>query len=152
MRVRPLLRMCAAFYALSFASGLMAQTLQVVNADGKATTLTVAQIAAVPHVTVNVKDHDTPAQFEGVPLSAVLTLAGVQLGSSLRGPRMAEARWWRLLTATRPSLPWPKSIPILPPDRSSSPTNVTASRWTPKKARCASLLLATNARRDGCGR
>ena len=61
------------------------------RADGTSTTLTAAQITALPHVTISVKDHDTPAQFEGVPLAAVLALAGVQLGNSMRGPRMTEA-------------------------------------------------------------
>jgi hypothetical protein len=68
-----------------------AQSLQVTRADGTSTTLTAAQISALPHVTVSTKDHDTPAQFEGVPVSAVLALVGVQLGSTMRGPRLAEA-------------------------------------------------------------
>lgn len=85
------LYLAALLGVLALAAVAQAQSLQVVHADGSSTTLTAAQIAALPHVTVSVKDHDTPAQFEGVPLSAVLTLAGVQLGSSLRGARMAEA-------------------------------------------------------------
>ena len=76
---------------LLFVSGLSAQTLQVVNTDGHATTLTAAQIANAPHVAVDAHDHAGAAHFEGVPLSAVLALAGVQLGDTLRGPRMAEA-------------------------------------------------------------
>ncbi len=77
--------------SLLFVSGLSAQTLQVVNADGHSTTLTAAQIANAPHVTVDAREHAAAAHFEGVPLSAVLTLAGIQLGDSMRGPRMAEA-------------------------------------------------------------
>jgi len=50
-----------------------------------------AQITALPHVTVKVNEHRTPAQFEGASLPAVLNLAGVPLGSSLRGPRLTEA-------------------------------------------------------------
>jgi hypothetical protein len=76
---------------LLFVSGLSAQTLQVVNPDGHSTTLTAAQIANAPHVAVDAHDHAGAAHFEGVPLSAVLSLAGVQLGDTLRGPRMAEA-------------------------------------------------------------
>ncbi len=76
---------------LLFISGLSAQTLQVVDADGHATTLTAAQIANAPHVAVDTHDHAAAAHFEGVPLSAVLSLAGVQLGDTMRGPRMAEA-------------------------------------------------------------
>jgi hypothetical protein len=76
---------------LLFVSGLIAQTLQVVNTDAHATTLAAAQIANAPHVAVEAHDHAGAAHFEGVPLSAVLSLAGVQLGDTLRGPRMAEA-------------------------------------------------------------
>ncbi|HZD30709.1 MAG TPA: molybdopterin-binding protein, partial [Candidatus Angelobacter sp.] len=47
---------------LASASGLMAQSLQVTRADGTSATLTAAQIATLPHVSVDVKDHDTPAQ------------------------------------------------------------------------------------------
>jgi hypothetical protein len=84
-------RLGLALAAFALAPTLSAQTLQVVRADGTSTTLTAAQIASAPHVTVNAKDHDTPVQFEGVPLSEVLTLAGVKLGSSMRGARLTEA-------------------------------------------------------------
>ena len=67
-----------------------AQTLQIINAEGHATTLTAAQIASAAHVGVDVRDHDSPARFEGVPVSTLLSLAGIQLGDSLRGPRLAE--------------------------------------------------------------
>ena len=76
---------------LLFVSGLIAQTLQVVNTGAHTTTLAAAQIANAPHVAVEAHDHAGAAHFEGVPLSAVLSLAGVQLGDTLRGPRMAEA-------------------------------------------------------------
>ena len=46
-----------------------AQTLQIINAEGHATTLTAAQIASAAHVGVDVRDHDSPARFEGVPVS-----------------------------------------------------------------------------------
>lgn len=70
---------------------LSAQTLQVVNADGHSTTLTAAQIAGLAHQTINVRDHDTPAQFEGVPLAALCSKAGIELGDKLRGTRLTEA-------------------------------------------------------------
>jgi hypothetical protein len=81
----------SAFCCLLFVAGLSAQTVQVVGADGHATILTAARIANASHVAVDAHDHSGPAHFEGVPLSAVLVLAGVQLGDTLRGPRMAEA-------------------------------------------------------------
>ena len=80
-----------AFCFLLVVSGVLAQTLQVINADGHSTTVTAAQIAATSHLTVSVRDHDVPAQFEGVPLATLLSMAGVQLGDKLRGPRMTEA-------------------------------------------------------------
>jgi hypothetical protein len=86
-------RLClgAVMCVLTLVPSLAAQSLQVVRADGTSTTLTMAQIAGLLHITVEVKDHDMPARFEGVPLSAVLNLAGVELGHSLRGARMTEA-------------------------------------------------------------
>jgi hypothetical protein len=82
--------LCALSVVAAVAVGLHAQTLQVINADGHSTTVTAAQIASLPHVTVEVSDHDTPAKFEGVPLSAVLSLTGIPLGDTLRGPRLTE--------------------------------------------------------------
>jgi hypothetical protein len=76
--------------SLLLVSGLCAQTVQVIHTDGHATTITAAQIANAPHVAVDAHDHGGAAHFEGVPLSAVLSLAGVQLGDAMRGPRMAE--------------------------------------------------------------
>jgi hypothetical protein len=74
-----------------FFSGLgWGQSLQIIDAAGHATTVTAAQIVSLPHVTVNVKDHDTAALFDGVPLATVLSSAGIQLGDKLRGPRLTE--------------------------------------------------------------
>jgi len=83
------LPMCFACFFF-FVCGLSAQTLQIINAEGEATTLTAAQIAKLPHTTVKVRDHDADAQFVGVPLAALLSSAGIQLGDAIRGPRMAE--------------------------------------------------------------
>jgi len=67
-----------------------AQTLQIIDPDGHATAVTAAQIANLPHHTIDVRDHDKPAQFEGVPLAALFAMAGIQLGDALRGPRLTE--------------------------------------------------------------
>ena len=92
MRLRGF-RLCLATAVFAFATApvLCAQSLQVTRADGTVTTLTAAQIAALPHVSVNVKDHETPAQFDGVPLSAVLKLAGVEMGTQMKGPQLTQA-------------------------------------------------------------
>jgi hypothetical protein len=67
-----------------------AQTLQITNAEDHSATVTAAQIAALPRVTINLIDHDKPVMFEGVALAQVLSTAGVELGDALRGPRMTE--------------------------------------------------------------
>ncbi len=82
--------LCVVFVVAIATCKLRAQTVQVINADGHSTTVTAAQIANLPHVSVEVSDHDNPAKFEGVPLSVVLSGAGIPLGDTLRGPRLAE--------------------------------------------------------------
>ncbi len=81
---------CLAFCCILVVPAMSAQTLQIINAEGRSTTITAAQIAGAPHVTVEVHDHDAPAHFAGVPLAAVLAMAGVELGDKLRGNRLAE--------------------------------------------------------------
>ena len=76
---------------LLFSAGLAAQTLQVIDEAGHSTAVTAAQIARLARVTIEVKYHETPAKFEGVALSVLLSSAGVQLGDKLRGPRLTEA-------------------------------------------------------------
>ena len=41
--------------------GLSAQTLQIIDTEGHSTTVTGVQIAKTQRVTVNGRDHDTPA-------------------------------------------------------------------------------------------
>jgi len=81
---------CVACCFSFFVAGLSAQTLQIINADGHLSNITAAQIANLPHVTVEARDHDVPARFEGVPVSALLSTAGIQLGDTMHGPRMTE--------------------------------------------------------------
>jgi len=84
-----------AFLSFAFVSVFLThaaeQSLTVTNTDGHSTTISAAQIASASRVSVSVEEHGTAAKFEGVPLSTVLTMSGVQLGDSLRGPRMADA-------------------------------------------------------------
>ena len=86
-RSLPFIAMCCFLFAVT---ALSAQTLQVTDTEGHATTLSATQIATLPRSTIKVLDHDKPAEFEGVSLASVLALAGVQLGDKLRGPRMTE--------------------------------------------------------------
>ena len=71
-------------------TGLSAQSLQVIDTEGKATTLSAAQIFALPRVTVSTAEHGIPAQFEGVSLAGLLELAGIHMGDTLRGARLTE--------------------------------------------------------------
>ena len=71
-------------------AALHAQAIQITSDQGHTTSLNPEQIAKLPHVTVNATDHDTPAQFEGVPMAAVLGAVGITLGDTLRGERLTE--------------------------------------------------------------
>ena len=82
--------LCSVCGLLFISLGLSAQSLQVVDAEGHSNTLSAAQFAKTPRVTINVRDHDTPAQFEGVPLATLLSSTGIQLGDKSRGPRLTE--------------------------------------------------------------
>jgi hypothetical protein len=55
------------------------------------TTVTAADLASMPRVSVEVDDHGTHAKFEGVALSTLLTRAGAPLGEGLRGDKLALA-------------------------------------------------------------
>jgi hypothetical protein len=91
MRLLGRLVVVAALGSLLCSPTIFAQTLLVVGTDGKATTLSAAQIAALPHVKASVQDHGATSEYEGVPLAEVIVGAGIKLGDSMRGPRMTEA-------------------------------------------------------------
>ena len=77
MRVSERLLVAVAALGLLLCSlALSAQTLQVVGTDGKATTLSAAQITALPHVKASVQDHGATLEFEGVPLAKCSPPAG----------------------------------------------------------------------------
>jgi len=65
------------------------QQLTVQTEAGKQTVLTRSDIDALPHVKV-VAAVPTCSNFEGIPLKAVLEKAGVTLGETLKGKRMAS--------------------------------------------------------------
>jgi hypothetical protein len=73
----------ATWFLLSF--GVHAQIVQLIDPDGHSIGLTAAQIAKAPRTTVNVIDHDKPANFEGVSLSELLPVAGVPISSKMKG-------------------------------------------------------------------
>ncbi len=67
-----------------------AQQLTVQDESGKKTVLTEAEIEALPRVKVTTSASGATATFAGVALRAVLEKAGVGLGETLRGKRMAS--------------------------------------------------------------
>ncbi len=91
MRQRNYLAVWVLCLCMCTAAGLRAQNLPITDAEGHTTTLTAAQIATAAHVSVTANEHEVTAHFDGVPLAALLTMAGIQLGDKLRGPRLAEA-------------------------------------------------------------
>jgi hypothetical protein len=89
-RIRADFSIAAVVCLVVASSPLLAQSVQITRADGSSAAITAAQIAALPHVSVSVKDHDTPAQYDGVALGEVLKLGGVELGK-MKGPQMTQA-------------------------------------------------------------
>ena len=66
------------------------QQLVIQTDPGKQTVLTRADIEALPHRKVSTSASDSPITFEGVALGTVLEKAGIGLGESLRGKRLAS--------------------------------------------------------------
>jgi len=83
------LRLC--FILALLAGCALAQELKVQTEDGATKTLSAADLAALPHRVLEVKDpHDgKPLRFDAILLKAVLEKVSVPLGDSLRGKRMA---------------------------------------------------------------
>lgn len=86
---------------LLFASSSRAQSAEAARVAVEPTILRIenekifeiktSDLAKLPRRTINVKDHDVPATFEGVDLRDVLKLAAVKLGGNqLRGKELAN--------------------------------------------------------------
>ena len=77
---------------LLVASCAGAQSLKVQSQDGSTVTLTAADLRALPHRVLDLKDpHDgKPLKFDAIPLKAVLEKGGVTLGDSLRAKRVSQ--------------------------------------------------------------
>jgi hypothetical protein len=69
---------------------LHCQELTIQTETGKQTVLTRSDIEALRHTDLTTGASDTSATFTGVSLKAVLEKAGVSLGESLRGKRLAS--------------------------------------------------------------
>jgi hypothetical protein len=72
------------------AVALLSQQLIVQNA-GQQLILSRADLESLPHIKVTAAEHSsTPVIFEGVTLKSVLEKAGISLGESLKGKRLAN--------------------------------------------------------------
>lgn len=77
---------------LAVVAVLMAQTatLRISGAVDRPLELQVAELEKMPHVRVEVKDHDgSAATYEGVLLGELLKSAGATMGEKMRGASMA---------------------------------------------------------------
>jgi DMSO/TMAO reductase YedYZ molybdopterin-dependent catalytic subunit len=66
-------------------------TLAITGAVERPLNVQISDLEKMPHVRVEVKDHDgNLVTYEGVPLGELLKSAGAPIGEKLRGPNMAS--------------------------------------------------------------
>ena len=82
---------------LAIAAPAAAQTLTVTGPTGQVVTLTAAEVAALPHVTVTLDAHGEKHAYAGPLLIDVLAKAGAPTGKDIHGPALADVI---LVTAT----------------------------------------------------
>jgi DMSO/TMAO reductase YedYZ molybdopterin-dependent catalytic subunit len=64
-------------------------SIKVSGSIGHATTLTAADLTAMPQTSVTASAHDQKGTYTGVALRDILTKAGVPAGADIRGPLLA---------------------------------------------------------------
>jgi DMSO/TMAO reductase YedYZ molybdopterin-dependent catalytic subunit len=75
----------------SFVAGAAAaQDLKLIGLDGQTATLTPADIAALPHVTLTLTVEGKTATYKGVPLTDILAKVGAPSGKALKGPELRD--------------------------------------------------------------
>ena len=75
--------------AAAIATPAFAQSLALQGPDGQAVTLSAADVAAMPHVTVTATHHGKTSTFEGVPLDQIMTRVGAATGKAVHGSELA---------------------------------------------------------------
>jgi len=69
----------------------VAQSVSLTGLDGHPQTLTLSDLAALPHDVVTLaSEHGPPKRYEGVPLTLLLQRVGAPTGKTLRGPALAD--------------------------------------------------------------
>jgi DMSO/TMAO reductase YedYZ molybdopterin-dependent catalytic subunit len=76
--------------AVAAASPAPAQDLTVAGLSGQAVTLTPADIAALPHVTLTLSVEGKTHTYEGVPVTDILARVGAPEGKALKGADLAD--------------------------------------------------------------
>jgi hypothetical protein len=67
-----------------------AQELRLVGLDGRAVSLSPADVAAMPHVPLTLTVEGKTAAYRGVPLATLLARIDAPLGKALRGPELRD--------------------------------------------------------------
>jgi hypothetical protein len=78
-----------ALAAIAAAGPAAAQTLSLSGEEGQTATVTAAQLAALPHIHVQVMQHGQPHAFDGVLLSDLLAKVGAPHGEGIKGRELA---------------------------------------------------------------
>jgi len=74
-----------------FAGGALAQTVSLRGPEGQTRTVSLADLAAMPHEAVTLAgEHGPGKRYEGVPLTLLLQSVGAPVGKGLRGPALAD--------------------------------------------------------------
>jgi hypothetical protein len=76
---------------LGVAGAAPAQSVALTGPAGETRTVTLSELAAMPHQTATlVNEHGPARQYDGVPLTLLLQSVGAPAGKTLRGPAMAD--------------------------------------------------------------
>jgi DMSO/TMAO reductase YedYZ molybdopterin-dependent catalytic subunit len=71
--------------------GAAAQSVALRGPDGQTRSVSLAELAAMPHQSASLANEHGPAKrYEGVPLTTLLQSVGAPAGKTLRGPALAD--------------------------------------------------------------
>lgn len=79
--------LAAALEAL--AAPALAQSIALHGPGGQVATLSAADLAALPHVSVTATQHGKTSTFDGVPLGDIVARVGAAQGKAIHGPELA---------------------------------------------------------------
>jgi hypothetical protein len=100
-----------------------AQSLVLKGAEGQSRTLSLTELAAMPHQTVTMTDHGHTRSYSGVPVSALIALVGAPQGEALHGKAIDDlvvvsaADGYRVVLALAETDPAMRSEQVIVADR-----------------------------------